>query len=115
MFGHILKCQTVPSEQIHENLWKGANKRFKKVPWNRMEGRKLNKAQPRSEWEKRIEKESRRRASRQVKLKAMGYDFEMPKLKRVEDVPVRNKTKLIAGTAKEDGGAEGAATTICTP
>ncbi|KAL8824091.1 MAG: hypothetical protein Q9170_008253, partial [Blastenia crenularia] len=41
LFGHILKCKLVPKEQVHENLWKGANKRFKKVPWGKIEGRKL--------------------------------------------------------------------------
>lgn len=29
LFGHILKCSVIPKEQVHEELFKGANKRFK--------------------------------------------------------------------------------------
>ncbi|KAK1596056.1 uncharacterized protein LY79DRAFT_482384, partial [Colletotrichum navitas] len=32
LFGHILKVKTVPRDQLHEDVWKGANKRFKKIP-----------------------------------------------------------------------------------
>lgn len=29
LFGHILKCSVIPKDQVHEELFKGANKRFK--------------------------------------------------------------------------------------
>lgn len=29
LFGHILKCSVVPKAQVHEDLFKGGNKRFK--------------------------------------------------------------------------------------
>ncbi len=93
MFGHILKCKIVPREQIHEKLWKGANKRFKKVPWNRLEGRALNKGKTREEWNKKILAETKSRKDKQEKLKAIGYDFEPPALKSVEDVPKQIATE----------------------
>merc|ERR1712144_47157 len=37
MFGHILKVKLIPEEQVNEAWFKGANKRFKKVPWNKMQ------------------------------------------------------------------------------
>jgi len=81
LFGHILRCKMVPKSQQHEDLFKGANRRFSKVPWNKMEGRKL--LQPRTEaaWEKRVEKEEKRRSSRAEKLKALGYEYDGPKIK----------------------------------
>ncbi|KAL8649519.1 MAG: hypothetical protein Q9226_005543 [Calogaya cf. arnoldii] len=89
MFGHILKCKVVPPGDVHENLWKGANKRFKKVPWSKMEGKKLERKVGREEWGKRVETEKKKREKKSEKLKSIGYEFEPPKLKGPEDVPVR--------------------------
>ena len=93
MFGHILKTQFVEKEQVHEGMWKGANRRFKKVPWNKIEGRKLEMGVGREEWEKRIERENERRASKADKLKDIGYDFDAPTLKGVDTVPVKESKK----------------------
>ncbi|EPQ65805.1 Bgt-3930 [Blumeria graminis f. sp. tritici] len=83
MFGHLLKVKLVPDEQVPEALFKGANKRFKKIPWNKIEGRRL--AQPTSEevWKIRIEREEKRRQEKAEKLKKIGYEFESPQIKSV--------------------------------
>lgn len=86
LFNHILKVKVVPDEQLSANIWKGANKRFKKIPWNRMEARKLAEAQPEHVWEKRNEREQRKRDKKAEKMKAIGYEFEVPKLKSAEGV-----------------------------
>lgn len=86
LFGHILKCKIVPLEQVHEDLFKGANKRFKKVPWNKLEGRKLAKGMTREGWDKRVKNEELRRHKREKVLERMGYSFEAPKLKSAKDI-----------------------------
>lgn len=91
MFGHILKCKVVPKEQVQENLWKGANKRFKAVPWNKIEGRKLEMGMGREGWGKRIEGERKRRSEKAEQLKEIGYEFEGGELKSVDVVPVKPK------------------------
>lgn len=83
LFGHILKCQVVPKERVHEDLFKGANRRFKKVPWNKMAGKKLEKPLSESAWQLKVERENNKRAEKAKKLKAMGYDFEGPEIKAV--------------------------------
>ncbi|KAM3515589.1 hypothetical protein MY11210_000767 [Beauveria gryllotalpidicola] len=83
LFGHILKCQVVPKARVHEDLFKGANRRFKQVPWNKMAGKKLEKPRTESAWELKIERENQKRADKAAKLKALGYDFEGPELKAV--------------------------------
>ncbi|KAI4273186.1 MAG: hypothetical protein LQ337_004813 [Flavoplaca oasis] len=100
MFGHILKCKVVPPGDVHENLWKGANKRFKKVPWSKMEGKKMERKVGREEWGKRVENERKRRVKKKEALKSIGYEFEPPKLKGPEDVPVRE-----GGEKAMEGGA----------
>ncbi|KAI9155394.1 RNA-binding protein [Paramyrothecium foliicola] len=81
LFGHILKCKILPKEQVHEDLFKGANKRFKKVPWNKMAGKQLEKPLSETEWKGKISREKNKRAQQAEKLKALGYDFEPPTLK----------------------------------
>ncbi|KAJ3568648.1 hypothetical protein NPX13_g6349 [Xylaria arbuscula] len=83
--GHILKVKMVPKSQIHEKLWVGANKRFKKIPWNKMAGNKLKKPLSESAWTEKISKEETKRNQRAKKMLELGYEFEAPKLKSVHD------------------------------
>ncbi|RDA90551.1 hypothetical protein CP533_5688 [Ophiocordyceps camponoti-saundersi (nom. inval.)] len=103
LFGHILKVKMVPEDQIHEDLWKGANRRFKKVPWTKLEGQKL--AQPRAVnyWTTKVRKEQASRAQRAEKLKAIGYEFEAPVLK---DVPAVVPTNIEAIEAAPPGSGD---------
>ncbi|KAH7311682.1 hypothetical protein B0I35DRAFT_396455 [Stachybotrys elegans] len=93
LFGHILKCKLVPKEQVHEDLFKGANRRFKKVPWNKMAGRKLEKPMTEAAWDKKSEKEKSKRDKKAAKLKALGYEFEAPELKKAPAAPVVDEEK----------------------
>lgn len=81
-----IRCKLVPKSQIHADLWKGANKRFKKIPRSKMQGNDLKKPVTESDWTKRIEREAERRNSKAQKLLDMGYEFEGPKLKGATDV-----------------------------
>ncbi|KAJ5949695.1 Ribosomal biogenesis protein Gar2 [Penicillium verhagenii] len=98
MYSHILKCKFVPQEQLHPEVWKGANRRFKKTPWNRIEKKRLEKGKTREQWTKRIEQEQKRRQAKIDKLQALGYDIELPQLKSVDDVPVQEAPKAIEAT-----------------
>lgn len=86
LFGRILKVKVVPKSQIHQDIWKGSNRRFKKVPWNKMAGNHLKKPLTESTWTQKITKEEQKRNKRAEKLLDMGYDFEAPKIKSVDDV-----------------------------
>ena len=107
LFGRILRCKLVPKEQVHENLFIGANRRFKKVPWNKMAGRQLERPASEAKWEARNSKEEKRRAARAAKLKQiMDYDFEAPALKTAEakaiEAPEDASTKAIESTSAPD-------------
>lgn len=106
LFGHILQCRRVPAEQVKENMWASSGvKRGKARPRNRIEGTKLRKGMDRGAWEKRTGREEKRRKAKQGALAEMGYDFEMPGLKKVDSVPVKPKAieDASAGAANEDG------------
>lgn len=87
LFGHILKCKPIPKEQVHDDLFKGANKRFKAIPWNAMAGKKLEKPLTESAWEAKLVRERNNRAKKAAKLKAIGYEFAALELKDVPEPP----------------------------
>lgn len=86
LFGHLLKVKIVPNEQVPEELFKGANRRFKKVPWNKLEGRKLKQGATEEVWEKRIEQQEAKRSKKAAALKEIGYEFKAPKIKSAKGV-----------------------------
>ncbi|KAJ6002834.1 Ribosomal biogenesis protein Gar2 [Penicillium sp. IBT 35674x] len=104
MYSHILKCKFVPQDQLHPEVWKGANRRFKKTPWNRIEKKRLEKGKTREQWTKRIEQEQKRRQAKIDQLKALGYEIDLPQLKSVDDVPIQEapKAAVEAPVVKED-------------
>lgn len=85
LFGRVLKVIRLANEDVHKDLFKGANRRFKKVPWNKLEGNKLKKPLTESAWADKVSKEKSKRAKKAAKLKEIGYEFEAPEIK---DVPV---------------------------
>jgi len=100
LFGHILRARVVDPSQVHPNLFKGANRRFKPVPWNKMAGRHLERPLGETKWAGRISKEEKRRAERAEKLKALGYEWEAPQLKAAEakeqiEAPVEEEANVV--------------------
>lgn len=107
LFGHILQVRLIAPEEVHKDLFKGANQRFKVVPRNKMQGRQLRLPQEREVWEKRIAKETKRRKQKEEKLKMLGYEFSGPKLTSTETIPFRKQPDVDAaqvnnGTEKEE-------------
>ncbi|OAL48808.1 hypothetical protein IQ07DRAFT_542537 [Pyrenochaeta sp. DS3sAY3a] len=107
MFGHILKCHLVPAEQVHPDLFKGAGERFKVDPRNKKAGLEMERGVDRTQWEKRVEKENKRRSGKNKQLKEdFGYEYGAPQLKAVEEAATKApaieapKTKKAAKAAK---------------
>ncbi|XPS77847.1 nucleolar protein [Ascochyta lentis] len=97
MFGHILKCSLIPKEQVNENLFKGAGTRFKVDPRNKKAGLAMERGAEREVWEKRVEKENKRRSGRNKDLKeTMDYEFTAPTVKAVKDVQAGKKLEVEA-------------------
>ncbi|KAK4181113.1 hypothetical protein QBC36DRAFT_318638 [Triangularia setosa] len=102
LFGHILTAKVVPPNQVHPDLFKGANRRFKVIPWNKMAGNQLERPLSESQWQTKITKEEQRRLARAEKLKdLMDYEFDTPQLKAPEAKP-----QLENGTAEEEAPKE---------
>ncbi|KIW05130.1 uncharacterized protein PV09_03682 [Verruconis gallopava] len=100
MFGHILKVRVVPDEQIHPEMWKGANKRFKVIPRGMLERKEMEKSKGRAYWKGKVDKEKEKREKKRKEMMALGYEYVPPALKSVDDVPMKE--------VKADAGAKSA-------
>jgi nucleolar protein 15 len=91
MFGHILKCKYAPQERLHPDTWKGANKRFRKVPYTMLEKRALEAPKTSTQWEKKNEREQKKRKQKAQRMEELGYEFKLPTLKEPRDVLEQRK------------------------
>jgi RNA recognition motif-containing protein len=91
MFGHILKCKYAPQDTLHPNLWKGANKRFRKVPYTMLEKRALEAPKTSKHWEEKNAREQKKREQKAEKMKELGYDLKLPNLKEPKEVLQQRK------------------------
>jgi nucleolar protein 15 len=88
MFGHILQCRVIPSEKVHEELFKGSNERFKVDPRNKKAGNEMERGASRADWETRVQNENKRRTRNAKALQdEFGYSFTAPTVKTVDAVP----------------------------
>jgi hypothetical protein len=37
LMGHLLRCNVIPADEVHPELWVGANKKWRQVPRARLE------------------------------------------------------------------------------
>jgi len=90
----------MPTEAVHENIFAGAGKRFKIIPWNKMEVRRLHQPRERNVWQENVEKEDHRRSKLSKDMEEMDYEFEAPKLKTI----AKTKTsEAIENVESKDG------------
>ncbi|KAI0267666.1 hypothetical protein BC834DRAFT_933701 [Gloeopeniophorella convolvens] len=88
LMGHILTCKLIPKDEVHPELWVGANRKWRAVPTYRLAQAQQNK--PRDE--KQQQAAERRLISRQTarkrKLAAAGikYDFDEVAYKKPKSV-----------------------------
>ncbi|EMD60062.1 hypothetical protein COCSADRAFT_193504 [Bipolaris sorokiniana ND90Pr] len=96
LFGHVLKAHLIPTDQVHPDLFKGAKQRFKVDPRNKKAGLEMERGAERSQWEKRVANENKRRGTKAKELKEIfDYEFEAPTLKTVDSVPAHTTVKKL--------------------
>lgn len=101
LFGHILQVRVIPSDQVHPDLFKGAGKKFRVIPRNKIEAETLKAGLSREGWRKRIKTEESRRKKKNTRVKKMmDYSYEAPAIMNVTKIPLR----IIEGKQKSDKG-----------
>jgi nucleolar protein 15 len=107
MFNHIMKVKLVAEEAVPANIWKGAGTRFKKIPRNRIEGRKFKLPATEEMWDERAEKLQAKRAEKAAKLKEIGYEIELPKIKSAKGLARKSEPQAAIESPEVEAEAEG--------
>ena len=93
MFGQKLVCKIVPLEEVHPHTFKGANQRFKKIPWRQIESERHNKERTKSEEAKRQKRLASKDLKRRGKIAAAGIDYEFEGYVAKKKTPVKDTKK----------------------
>jgi len=77
LFGHVLKCDVIPPEKIHDELFNGANTKFKVVPWKKLSQKRNDMPKTAKRWAELEKKAQEGLKQKQDKLKEAGIDFDL--------------------------------------
>ncbi|KAJ6607387.1 hypothetical protein B0H10DRAFT_2072112 [Mycena sp. CBHHK59/15] len=77
LMGHILRCKVIPKDQVHPELWVGANRKWRPVPKVRVAQADHNKLRTKEEQLRVTNRLLKRQQERQRRLEKEGikYDF----------------------------------------
>jgi nucleolar protein 15 len=77
LMGHLLKVSTLTDDKIHENLFIGANTKFKIIPYSKINQAKFEKKRSVEDWEKINENHKKNLKNKQESLSSMGIDYNI--------------------------------------
>jgi len=84
MFGHILKCKYAPEGSLHEDVWKGANKRYRRIPQHKLLRQKAEEPKSQEQLERKMGRVQDKRKRKLDQMKELGYKYDLPELKKPE-------------------------------
>lgn len=88
--GH-LPTQVLLKSEVHEDLWKGANRRFRTIPWRKIEMKRHNAPRTPEQSAQRLERAVARDRKRMARIAAAGIQYEYDALEAPEGAPKRKK------------------------
>jgi len=77
LMGHILQCKLLQKDEIHPELWVGANKKWRSVKRERVERQRFNQKRSEEQQEKAERRLLSRQEEKKRKLADMGIDYDM--------------------------------------
>ncbi|KDR76368.1 hypothetical protein GALMADRAFT_247808 [Galerina marginata CBS 339.88] len=88
LMGHILRCKLIPKDQVHPELWIGANRKWRVVPKEQVARSEHNKLRTDDEQARATKRLLKRQAERKRKLAKSGinYDFDAVSYKKTKQV-----------------------------
>jgi nucleolar protein 15 len=75
LFGHILKVKLVPTEDVRDDLFVGADRKFTVVDWQGINQQKTNEPKTRKAWDEIQERAKERREKAAERVKSLGIDY----------------------------------------
>lgn len=99
LFTQKLVCSVLEQSAVHPDLFKGTHRRFKKVPWAKVEAQRHNQPRTTAQHAQRVARALSRDRKRSQLLKAAGimYDYEIlsaePPAKEASPAPTEAPAK----------------------
>jgi len=78
LFGHSLVCKLIPKDKIHPELFKGANRVFKKIPWRKIARAQHNKPKEPAQMEKLAKRLLLKEEKKRKQLQELGISYDFP-------------------------------------
>lgn len=75
LFGHILKVKLIPTEEVRDDLFVGADRKFTVVDWQGINQQKANEPKTRKTWNEIQERAKERREKAAERVKSLGIDY----------------------------------------
>jgi len=75
MFGHTLVCIVLPQEQVHAEMFKGADQKFRKIPWRRIAKQRHNAPRTAEQQERRVKRLLAKEQKKREQLQALGIEY----------------------------------------
>jgi len=91
LFDHVLVSHIVAPKDIHPSMFKGANKKFRPVPWQMIARKHHNRERTEEECSKAITRLGRKEQRKREKLKALGIEYDFKGYATVEGEEVASK------------------------
>lgn len=82
LFGHLLKCKYAQPDSLHPDTWKGANKKFRKIPHEKLERERLAAPKTQEQWDRKNAREKKKRNKKARQLEALGLELPASNLKK---------------------------------
>jgi len=76
--GHLLQLAMIPSEEVDPNLWIGANRKFRRVPMDRVERKRRSKSRSAEQRAEVNRKLMQRQKKRRAALARAGIKYDFP-------------------------------------
>ncbi|KAF9523574.1 hypothetical protein CPB83DRAFT_775381 [Crepidotus variabilis] len=77
LMGHILRCKVIPKEEVHAALWVGANRKWRKVPLDRVTRVNHNKERTEEEQQRAAKRLIKRQEKKKQRLSDMGIKYDL--------------------------------------
>lgn len=77
LFNHLLQVRVLPEEQVHQELFKGANRKFRVVPWAQLFREQYNARDASASASASASRGSEKRAHLKKKLAELGISYDL--------------------------------------
>ena len=78
LFESVLKVRLMTEEECHPEIWKGANRKFKQVPWQKKAADVHDRERTTEEQKKRTTALKSKERQRRKKIAASGIEYDFP-------------------------------------